>query len=136
MGVVYGQFSSGRDINHSHMAPGHTSRYSFFLSLPTLHTNVRSLSLLFPQLATGCLYASYDISSSSRNRHTSGLKQRRPVVLLLAFVQISNFSKAPTSPKSSRTFYQIATRYSNLITGLDRPLWFQEFQAPRFQDSR
>ena len=99
MGVVYGQFSSGRDINHSHMAPGHTSRYSFFLSLPTSHTNVRSLSLLFSQLATGCLYGPYDISSSCRNHHTSGMEHRRPVVLFLASVQIFYFLQSPNQPQ-------------------------------------
>lgn len=68
------------------------------LSLPTLRINVRSLSLVFSQLATGCLYSTYEISSSSRSHHTSGLEDRRTVVLFLAFVQIFIFSKAPNQP--------------------------------------
>jgi len=33
-------------------------------------------------------------------------------------------------------YYALCKRYSNPITGLDRPRWLQEAKAPRFHDSR
>jgi len=77
----------------------------FLLSPPTLLINVRSLSLVFSQLATGCLYSPYEISSS--------LRAGRPETcgFILSICTEYYFLQSPKPAlRAAKPPYQIATR--------------------------
>ena len=53
-------------------------------------------------------------------------------------VALSHFLNSPKqhTTKWNNQIHYISKRYSNPITGLDRPWGFQEVETPRFQDNR